>query len=294
MNTVQSTIYGLEKLIALLLGQTPVIDAHSSMNERLDILANAQPTATEKYTLGIMVAGNMGHETEVGVQGIPLTSIVDHMATNASLYGPMPFCMRLVDNDIDAGKRAKYALRKILLGPDNQNYYAYYGLRITTDLNTVKILKKKITTEPGSLPIEEIFVPSSKDMYPDPVTLPNTGAVTTTDVKVSASALLPVLMNADDIEEYVNCAKILYKGDERYAIWSEFALCLGANRVINVDSTAGQVPFLESVGTQIYTFAADYKAVYYNSQELSLVFDVGCQVPLLGTMSIPTLETIGN
>jgi hypothetical protein len=291
MNTVQATIYGAKMLVAMLLGQLPNIDAESTMNERLEIEGSDRPVAGETVKLGILVAGNKGHTASIGNNGIAKTSILDHFADNASLYNPMPFCMRTVDDDLDLAHRQKYALRKEIT-VDAVNYYAYYGLRIDVSIADVTVTMKLITTEDGVV-VETVFTPNNANLYPTPVTLPSTGAVTTTDVKLAVSALLPVVLSTTDVQEYVNCAKILNGGDEEYAIMSEFGLCTGADRNYTVQSTAGSVTFSESIGTQIYAFAADHKALYYNEQELTLQFDVGNQIPMLGTQSIPTLETIG-
>lgn len=290
MNTVQATAYGAKLLIHQLLGKMPVIDNHSTMNERLDIEPSAQPTATDVFRMGILVAGNLGHVNVTGNNGIGLTSPQNHMATDASLFGPVPFCMRTIDDDIPLEQRQRYALRKQLT-VNQVNYFAYYGLRVDIDPDDVNVEMVKITTEDGQVK-EEPFVPDTSNLYPDPITLPVAGAVTTTDVKIAVKAILEVPMSEKDIAEYVNVAKIMNGGDERYAIISEFGLCTGTDRVIQVTSTQGTVNFNESVCTQIYAHAADYKAVYMNDQNLTIRFDVGNQVPLLGTASIPTLKTI--
>lgn len=292
MNTVQATVYGAKLLLSLLLGQVPKIDLKSTINERLDISASARPVLGEAVKLGILCIGNGGHRLEVGQGGIPLTSIVDHMANHAAAYSPMPFCIRPVDNDLDLNGRSKYALRREETH-NNINYYVYYGLRIKIGPDDAIPSMKKITTENGQT-LETPFVPTTADLYPEPVILPNTGAVTTTDVRLAASAILSIKLSENDVAEYINVAKVLYAGDERYAIMSEFLLCTAADRQISVNSTAGQVNFMEAIGTQVYSFSADYKALAYNSQELTLDFDIGNQVPLLGTASIPTLETIGG
>lgn len=292
MNTVQATIYGAKLLVAVLLGQTPTIDAKSTMNERLEIQDDARPTATEQVKLGILVAGNKGHTSSIGNNGVAKTSIVDHFADNASLYGPVPMAMRATDDDFPLASRNKYALRKELL-IDGVNYYAYYGLRIDVSKADVPIVMKKITIEDGIV-TETVFVPDTSNLYPVPIPLPSSGAVTTTDVKLAVSALLPVVLSMTDVEEYVNVSKIMNGGDEEYAIMSEFGLCTGADRAITVQTTSGTATFIESIGTQIYAFAADHKALYYNEQELTLQFDVGNQIPMLGTQSIPTLQTIGT
>lgn len=290
MNTVQATIYGAKLLIHLLLGHNPDIPAKSTMNERLDILGNARPVDGEKVKLGILMAGNRGHETTPGQGGIALTSIVDHMANHASLYNPMPLCMRPVNDDLPKSSRDRYVLHKIETH-GGKNYYCYYGLRLQIEKDDVNVGMKRITREDGQNPETE-FIPSSADLFPEPTKLPDTGAVTTTDERLAASAIITVVLNENDIAEYVNVAKILYGGDERYAIMSEFALCTAADRLVSKESTAGNIQFVEAIGTQIYSFAADHKALYYNAQELTLDFDIGNQVPMLATQSIPTLETI--
>lgn len=292
MNTVQSTIYGAKLLISLLLGHVPIIDAKSTLNERLDILGNARPQEGEPVRLGILTVGNRGHRAVPGQDGIALTSIVDHTANHAAQYHPMPFCMRTTDEDLPMAARLRYALRKEeTVG--GVNYYSYYGLRLNISPDDVTIVMKKITREDG-LPIETPFIPTTADLFPEQIELPTTGAVTTTDVRLAASAIIQVVLSENDIQEYVNVAKIMYGGDERYAIMSEFGLATAADRQVQVPSTAGQVNFMEAIGTQIYSFAADHKALYYNSQELTLDFDIGNQVPMLATASIPTLETIGT
>lgn len=292
MNTVQATVYGAKLLVSLLLGQNPVIDAKSTMNERLEVQENARPTATERVKLCILMAGNKGHTASIGNNGIAKTSILDHYADNASLYNPMPMAMRPVDDDFPKSIRDKYALRVEML-VDGINYYAYFGLRIHVSQDDVTVVMKKITTEDGIV-TEVVFVPNTSNLYPEPIQLPSTGAATTTDVKLAVSALLPVVLSTTDVQEYVNVSKILYGGDEEYAIMSEFALCTAADRTVTVQTTSGTTQFNEAIGTQIYAFAADHKALYYNEQELTLQFDVGNQIPMLGTQSIPTLETIGT
>lgn len=287
MNTTQPAIYGLKLLLQLLLGQTPSIDANSTVNERLGIDGALRPSTTEKVSLGILVVGNRGHSMTAGNGGIALTNVVDHYANHAALYEHLPFCLRPVAQDLDETKRARYALRKEIT-INGQIYYAYYGLRIKTAALAANVqMKLKVKNSPDAA-----FVPSTHDLVPEPEELPTSGAVTTSDVSLSVEAIVPVTLDADAIYEFVEAAKILHGGDERYAVISEFGLCTGADRMRTVNSTNGPINFLESIGTQIYAFSADHRPVYYNSQELSVDFDLGNQIPLLSTESISTLETI--
>lgn len=293
MNYSQNTLYALRAMVKYLLGQTIDPPQHTTINERLDIQGTAKPTDTEKLQLGVLIAGNKGHVMVPGVEGIGLTSVKDHLATHSSLFAIMPMCMREVDNDLTLAERQRYCLRGER-EKDGIRYYTYSGIWIEGNLADVPVEMIKTTKEPDQPSVEVTYVPTTEDLYPEEIVLPSTGAITTTDVSVGIRALLPVSLNEWFIENYIEAAKILYNGDERYAILSEFALCTSVKRLISVPSTAGNVNFNESIGTQVYAFSADYKAVYYNTQKLDLVFDVGCQIPLIGTESIPTLETIGT
>jgi len=290
VNTIQSTLYGAKTLVHLLLGHTPVIPSRTTFNERLGIQDAAKPSANEKVYLGVMTVGNKGHRYEAGDGGIALTSVIDHLANHASTYNPVPFALRRVDDDLSATMRAKYCLRKEMM-VSGVNYYAYYGFRLDIDPADVSVVMKKVTIENG-VRTEEIYTPSTADLYPEPVELPVVGAVSTTDVNMAVSAVIRVRLDELAIQEFINAAKIMHNGDERYAIMSEFALCTAADRTISVPTTSGNTNFLESIGTQAYSYSMGHKALYYNSQELTLDFDLGNELPLLGTASIPTLNTI--
>lgn len=291
MNTVQQTGYGVKALIYKLFDLQPEIDTNSSINERLSIMASERPTINERIKMGVLVVGNRGHRNVQGTGGIAKTSIIDHMANHASLYNHMPFCVRRADNDISISQQARYALRKEQL-IDGVNHYLYYGYRLNVSAADITVQLLKVTKENGQEIIEQ-FIPGQNDLAPVPVELPTSGAVTTSNVQLRARAMLQVRFTKNDIEEYVNGAKILYGGDEGYAIMSEFGLCTQADRTISVPSTAGVVQFKESIGTQVYTFTADHRPVFYNSQEMTIEFDVGNSIPLLSTASIPTINVIG-
>lgn len=288
MNTIQSTIYGAKLLASLLMGQTPIIDEKSTLNERLDIMPNARPTSQEKVYLGVLMVGNRGHRVEVGAGGIPLISMVDHTADHAAPYGPVPLCMRPIDDDLTLQERAKYALRKEMM-VSGQTYYAYFGLRLNVTADDVTVQMKKITRDENGIETEEVFAPTTNELWPEPIELPTEGAITAANVRLSTLVSLRVSLDARAVEEFIEAAKILNNGDERYAVISECALCTGADRIISVNSTSGLVNFKETIAAQVYSFSSDHKAVYYNSQSLTFDFNIGGQVPLLAAQAIPTI-----
>jgi len=290
VNTIQTTLYGAKTLVHLLLGHTPIIPSRTTFNERLGIMDATTPQPGEKVYLGVMTVGNKGHRAVVGDGGIALTSVIDHLANHASTYNPVPFALRRLDDDLPKNLRDKFCLRKETV-VSGVNYYSYWGYRMAIDPADVTVVMKKITVENGQI-TEEVYTPSTADLYPEPIELPVKGAVSTTDVSLSVSCVIRVRLDEIMIQEFINAAKIMHNGDERYAIMSEFALCTAADRTISVQSTSGSVNFLEAIGCQAYSYSMDHKALYYNSQELTLDFDLGNQLPLLGTASIPTLDTI--
>lgn len=292
MNPIQVTAYGLKSVISLLLGHTPIPDDQTTVNERLQILANIKPQQGDKVRLGILTVGNKGHRGTQGNNGVALTSIQDHTATDASLYGPCPMAIRPVDEDLPLAMRQKFCLREETT-LNGEPVYKYWGVRVEIDPDDVVVNMKKITEEPGQPAIIETFVPGYNNLYPDPINLPTTGAVTTSDISIRVSAGLRILLTEDIVAEYVNALKMLNGGDERYAVMSEFALCTAADKQVQVNSSSGVINFLDVIGCQIYNFAMDHKAVYYNTQELTVDFEIGNQIPLLAAVSIPTIDTIG-
>lgn len=290
MNKHQQSVYGLQSLIYLLLGVTPNIPQYTTVNERLSILGDARPNRGDKYSMNVLIAGNKGHTTQPGTDGIPLMGVNDHVATNASLYGPLPLAMRTVDDDLSPAMRQRYCLRK-LTTVNGINYFAYYGLRIDLNEDNTNVDLLRVTkTEQG----DEIsaFTPNNENLFPVPMDLPTSGAITTSNTHVRVSAIVNVKLNQQEIDEFVNAVKIMYNGDERYAVMSEFGLCCGVNRIVEVEGQDGIINFNESIGTQVYAFTMEHKALFYNTQELSIDFDVGNQIPLLAAQSIPTIQTV--
>lgn len=290
MNKHQQTAYGIETLIYRLFGLPPIIDPYTTINERLSIMGDSRPTDTEPVTMSVLIAGNKGHKFAPGVQGIPLIGVVDHMATDASLYGPLPLALRPMDEDLSPTARTRYCLRKVL-EHNGTNYYAYYGLRLPIGRDNISVQKVKVTRSDQGV-TEEPFIPSNDNLFPEPPTLPDSGGITASDVSVRVNALLRVTLSASDIKEFVEAVKVLYDGDERYAVISEFGLCTGANRVVETSSTGGTINFTESIGTCVYAFTMEHKALFYNTQELSIDFDLGNQIPLFTKQSIPTMNVI--
>lgn len=289
MNTIQSTLYNSGLLTTLLKGGELTVVPNTTVNERLSINATAQLGEGELPHLGYLLIGNGGHENATGTNGFPLQVPNDHLATHASLFNPIPVCMRKTDNDLTPAQRAKYALRSEMT-VEGENYYAYWAYR--RDFSQYPVQYKKTTVVDG-VANTELFVPGTNELYPQKIGLPNAGAISTSGVTVSASVTVSIDLSAEDIAELVNVAVTLY-GDEQYAIISEFAFASGVDRVFSVPSTNGQVNFNDVVACQVMAYMNEIKNLPYNLQRLAFDVEMGAATPLLATQSIPTVTTIGT
>lgn len=290
MNSIQSTLYGLSTMLYSLAGVQPTIPAMETINERLTILPDARPNESERVTLGVLTIGNGGYGCVTGNQGRPKIRPHNHTATNASPFDIMPFVLRPANDDLNTSERTKFCLRKEV-DVNGELYYGYYGMRLKLTKENFKVTKLEISKVNGVIQ-ESIFQADSSNLSPTPVDIPPNQAVVAADRAVRVTAPIEVILDRLIVEEIIEASKILNGGDETGAVISEFAICTGANRLVSVPSTDGQIQFMESIGTQVFSFASDLIALYFNKKEQTVTFDVGAQIPLIATESIPTVTTI--
>jgi hypothetical protein len=261
---------------------------HTTVNERLEINQNQGLDAGKIPGMRYLVIGNQGHRAVAGQNNFALTVPVDHSADHASCYGPIPFVLRAVNEDLTPDEKAKYALRKpVTIG--ERNYYAYYAKRL--DLSNTKVELKKTIKENGNSNTSP-YVPTQANLYPVWPDVPVTGAVSTSGEYLSASAILNVNFTAKDVAELINVAKILYN-DEAYAVVSEFGFCTGVDKTLSIQTPAGTTNMNEVVACQIATFVTGHYEMVYNNQGFDFQVELGAVQPLLGAEQITTATVIG-
>ena len=111
-NNVTRTVYGASVQTSLLLGLPFSFPEYSTLNQHLGIQKDTLPNIGDKPNLGYYVWGNRGHSMIIGADSIPLNEVVQHRATDAGLYGQLPFVLREVNQDLTTTERAKYVLRR--------------------------------------------------------------------------------------------------------------------------------------------------------------------------------------
>lgn len=276
--TVRS-IYGAELQTAQLLGLPYVTREDTTLNERFAIQQNAQVPEGTYPRVGYLHAGLGGHRLTAGAEGIPLNVPVPHVATDAGLYKPVPWVLRLQSEDLTEAEKLNFAGRRSEVH-DGENYFAYYLRRIDytdveTTLGSTQVTEGQETTVP--------FVPNSSNLTPTAPNVTSEQAMPTLEVGdyVSVSVLVNVRLSAWDVAEYMNAAKVIY-GSEQYAIISELALVSGIDRTVTAEG-AGGVPFqfTEAIAAQCVSYMSDYNQLTSSSDELVISFDVGTVEPLL-------------
>lgn len=280
MENITRTVYAASVQTNLLLKTPQAYPENTTLNEKFGINAGTLPSPTDTPSLNFYVIGNKGHQNVIGTEGIPKMEPVQHRATDAALYGHIPFVMRPLNNDLSQVDRAKYALRLEQV-KDGTRYALYYARRLDkTNVST----QMQVKTVTNGVETTTPFVPNSSNLNPTPPAITSTGVNTTDGSYVSAVATLTLHISEAEAAELLNVAKVLY-GDEAYAIVSEIGLGTSVDKVVNVNSTAGNFAMNEIIVAQIAAFSPALIPLNFNRTGADVVLNVGATEPLLALMS---------
>ncbi len=266
------TIYGSALQTAQLLGIPYSVLANTTLNERFNVEKTAVIPDGTYPKLAYFCIGTGGVKLTVGADGNVKSELIQHRATDANNFKPMPFILRKANNDISSSERLKYAMRTIEQY-NGENYIAYYLKRIDLTQVTVKlenrVVKDGITT---STP----FVPNSSNLTPVPPTTSSGGANILNSEYVTSTAQITINLTQTECNELLDVATLKY-GSEDYAIISEIGLCTGADKQIAI---TGGGSFKEAIGVQIASHVNTWHAVQYAQAGITGTFDIGVAEPL--------------
>jgi hypothetical protein len=281
-NNVTRTIYGAAVQTSLLMKLPFQFPEYTTLNQHLSILKDNLPAVNEAPGLSYYVWGNRGHSTTIGADGIPLNDVVQHRATDAGLFGQLPFVLREVNQDLTQLERAKYVLRR----QEERNgvaYWAYYGRRLDKSNMSVGIYLTQVQNGVG---VTVPFTPTQSNLTPSPQQLANSATNLINADYVAARARMTLSMTETDVAEMLNVAKVIYD-DERYAIVSEIGLCTGVDKAINAPSYGGGTfQFQEAIGVQIAAHVAVYNPLLQTNTGVQVEMDVGVNEPLYALSAI--------
>jgi hypothetical protein len=280
MDNITRTIYGSMVQTALLLGRPVTYPANSTLNEKLDINKNTTPSASEKPVLGYFCIGNKGHKITMGGENVAAPEPIPHAATDAALFGQIPFVLRPLNNDLSTTARARFALRRVEVH-DSVSYAAYYLRRI--DLSAVTPQMIYATVANGTT-TETAFVPSAANLNPTQPQVDSQGQWIVSGDYVVAKAILGLLMTEDDINELLNVAMVMYS-TQKYAIISEIGLCTGVDKLVSVSQAGGNFNMMEAIGVQIASHIPTFYSAVSNNRNLSIDMNVGATEPMWNVVS---------
>lgn len=275
---VTRSVYGSSLQTKMLMDLPYVMVPNTTLNERFGIQADIPPQEGQMPHLKYFCIGNGGHRNRTGADGVPYTTPINHKASDAALFNPLPFVLRAVNDDLSPARRQQYALRREE-EHGGQRYYAYYLKRL--DLSAVNAVMHITTVQDGvetTLP----FQPTNSNLYPEPPETPPEGVLPTNGNYLTTSAIMEVLFNAQDVEELIAVAEILY--DNQYmAVVSEIGLCSGVDRQITAPGPGNtNFEFNEAIAVQICSFITAYYSMAYANEGFDFHVELGATEPLLG------------
>ncbi len=257
------------------LGKPVVIQENTTLNQKFSIQDNVAIAEDDHPSVKYVTIGNGGVKVVTGVNGISKLKGVPHETTHAALYNHLPFVLRLPNEDLDAGQRSKYRLRKAETH-DGTVYIAYY-LKVLDLSATVPSLELRTVVD--GVTTSTPYTPSLADLSPTPPALDSEDVLVTSGDYVAATAKVPFTLNAWEIEEFLNVCNIIY-GDDGYAMISEIGICSGVDRSVVGDFNGTSAGYTEAIGVQICTFMNTSIPVKFINNSFSLLLDVGSVEPL--------------
>lgn len=271
------TVYSSYLQTCMLEGLPFVLKPYTTLNERFDIESGISPAPNVLPTLRYMAIGNGGHRLTVGAGGKTKPSPIQHLATDASCYDPMPFILREPINDLTPVERANYALRKeVTIGGDP--FIAYYLRRIDLSGVLVTMEHRVVDEDDNSITITP-FVPDNSNLNPVPEPLGSGGSNILTGQYVSASAKVSIELSAWEADELLNVADVTW-GDRDFSIISEIALCTGVDKTISVSGSSGSFDFNEAIAVQVASHIAAFYPMQFSRNGVEIFLDVGASEPL--------------
>lgn len=277
---ITRTIIG-SRLLATLQQQKPYVHVdNTTLNEALGINDTIRPNVGETPVARYYAIGMGGHVNRVGSDGGHYPVARKHRPDDFGLYQQLPFVIRELGDDLTPQERSRYGLRKIIDHPTRpgERYIAYYLKRIDIDDSPVQM---NLNTTVNGVTTTVPFVPTNANLFPTPVEPTSVNVNTTDGTTLTTSSLVAFEFDAQDSENLMEVAEVLYGGVER-ALISEIAYVAGCDRVVSVNDGTNPFNMNEVVEAQIVTHITGLWPVAYASSGFSFKLDMGGTEPMVG------------
>jgi hypothetical protein len=268
------------------LPQKSALLKNTTLNQKFNVQNGVMPADAQSLNFRYLVIGNKGHYTVVADDGSDETDVRPHRTNHNGLYNHIPFALREVTDDFTSLERERYALRT----PETHKgkpYYAYYAYRINISAVIPQLLEVEII---NGVEVTRPYVPTLEDLNPTPPAIPNTGVVVGSPKYISASAIVEVKWTKEVIAEIVNAHRIR-TGSTRSPVISEVGLVTGVDKLVpGPAGGGGSLDYNEVIGAQISVHVATNHPIAYNSNGLTMVYDIGASEPMLGDQALNVAE----
>jgi hypothetical protein len=213
---------------------------NSTLNHALNILPGVNDGQFLYPSICAYAIGLGDTERYTGASGVSRTVPVYHRCTDTGLHKLRPMVLRDAENDLTAGQRELFALRRseIWRGRPHWAYYASWLPPLTTPPTLEYI---SITNGVPSTPIA--WTPSAEDLTPIGTTMPNQGVNQTVPDFLRSSVARIIAWNEFQRAEYLNVASIMYD-DEREALVNDVGIIAARKRQIQVPAGPGGGTFM--------------------------------------------------
>ena len=218
MYITTQTIWNLDVMISLLTGSTYQPAPNTTLNEKFKSDGNWNESGIPELnliTIGLLPVPYLDDITEVG-------KMVDvkHSAADGSVYEPIPFIMRTLDNDLLDNTKVNYRLRCIETYNDTE-YICYYGKRLEQVTNVTTPYQ---LTSSGDGDFELSHLDTDDLNILEPEIQPST-AYDQFNVNDYITMIrdLNLMISIQELREIENSMEIIYPGRDK--IIGELALC---------------------------------------------------------------------
>lgn len=279
---ITRTVYGTFLQTIKNLGLPFKLVPNTTLNERFNVQSGVAPESHQVPSMRYLAIGNLGHATVKADDGSDETVPIVHRATDAALYGQIPFVLREMNDDLPAHERSRYALR-VQESHNGRQYIAYYLRRI--DMTQVNAQLQRVEIVDGVATVTP-FVPTTDNLNPQRPKVPNSGMVVGSNSSESASAVVTIALGPKDIEEILNAHRIR-TGSTRSPVISELALVSGVDKEVSGSSGgAGNFTYNEVIAAQVNVHVSTYHALGYSTNGAEFTLDVGGVEPTLGEQDV--------
>lgn len=287
VNVTRTAIGALLQTVKYLgLPQKVALLRNTTLNQKFNVQNNVLPTDAQSLNFRYLVIGNKGHYTVIADDGSDETDVRPHRTNHNGLYNHIPFALREATDDFTSLEREMYCLRT----PETHKgkpYYAYYGYRVNTSAVIPQLLEVEII---NGVEVTRPYVPTLSDLNPIAPAIPNTGVVVGSPKFISASAIVEVKWTKEVIAEIVNAHRVR-TGSTRSPVISEIGLVTGIDKLVPGPSGGGgSFTYNEVIGAQISVHVATNHPIAYNSNGLTMVYDIGSSEPQLGDQALNVAE----